>query len=492
MVWVSSRQGERLGPDRVWRLALATFVVAASTGLVLRLVPLVGAMPGLEYANIRHAHSHLMYFGWATPLLMALVAAGARGGGRRDAPGSGRIVGTTFVVAWASYLPFLVAGYDPIVVGGVRLPVSVVAATLNVAAWWWFAAWYARARRGRAGDPGRWLVDGAVGLLVAASVGALSRGVVGALGTTDPLALQAPIHAFLDLFVDGWVLLAVLGLAWWALAPTRSLARWVVPTLVVGVVPTFLLTLSPDLLPGSVRAVAATISIAGLVALGKVVGALWPATTARPAWRFVLVLVAVRLVAGAVVVVPAWASWALGGGLRVLHLHVMGLGVLTGGLVAAAVDRDLLPARQARHWRVAVTSVLASLVLLTDLWPTTLGGPWVRYVVAAAASLPLAAAIASLVVDARSGRSQGSGAGGHHQAVDRSAQALVGVDLTVDTFGPVDVQTGALEVGPDAVGRDQAVRVGRAADAVGEVGQVMVDDQQSPAGGDRGRRGTVG
>lgn len=492
MVWAWTRQGDRLGPDRAWRLALATFVVAAGTGLVLRLVPLVGAMPGLEYADIRHAHSHLMYFGWATPLLMALIADGLQRRGLPVGAGSGRIVATTFAVAWASYLPFLVSGYEPIVLGEVRLPLSVAAATLNVAAWWWFAAWYARSRRGLPGDAGGWLVDGAVALLVAASVGALARGVVGALGVTDPLALQAPIHAFLDLFADGWVLLAVLGVAWGAVAPTRSLPRWVVPTLVVGMVPTFLLTLSGDLLPGGVRAVAATTSIAGLVALGRVVGALWPATAARPAWRFVLVLVAVRLVAGVVLVVPAWASWALGGGLRVLHLHVMGLGVLTGGLVAAAADRDLLTGRLARHWRVAVTAVLASLVLLTDLWPATLRGSWVLYVVAAAASLPVVAAIGSLVVGAPGRRGPGSGAGGQDQAVDGGAHALVGVDLPVDALGPDDLQAGALEVGDDAVGRDQSVRVGRAADAVGEVGQVVVDDQQSPAGGDRGCRGTVG
>ena len=31
-------------------------------------------MVGLSLGNIRHAHSHLMYMGWVTPALMALVA----------------------------------------------------------------------------------------------------------------------------------------------------------------------------------------------------------------------------------------------------------------------------------------------------------------------------------------------------------------------------------------------------------------------------------
>lgn len=332
-----------------------------------------------------------MYFGWATPLLMALVADGVPRDGRRGESGSGRIVGTTFVAAWAAYLPFLVAGYEPIVLGEVRLPVSVAAASLNVAAWWWFAAWYARSRRGLAGDPGRWLVDGAVALLVAASVGAL-----------------------------------------------------------------------------------------------------WPAATIRPAWRFVLVLVAVRMAAGAMLVVPGWAAWGVGRGLRVLHLHVMGLGVLTGGLVAAPLDRGLLTGRLARLWRVAITAVLASVVLLTDLWPAAVRGSWALLVVAAVVTLPLGVAVGSLVVGARAGRGCRSGAGGHDQAVDRGADALVGLDLAVDTLGPVDAQSRAVEVGGDTVGRDQTIRVGRAADAVGEVGQVVVDDHQPAAGGDRGRGGAVG
>ena len=35
-----------------------------------------GGLPGgLAYVNVRHAHSHLMFFGWVTPALMGLIAA---------------------------------------------------------------------------------------------------------------------------------------------------------------------------------------------------------------------------------------------------------------------------------------------------------------------------------------------------------------------------------------------------------------------------------
>ena len=54
-------------------MALAVFVLAGATGAFMRFGLLYG-MAGLSYANVRHAHSHLMYFGWVTPALIALKA----------------------------------------------------------------------------------------------------------------------------------------------------------------------------------------------------------------------------------------------------------------------------------------------------------------------------------------------------------------------------------------------------------------------------------
>jgi len=53
-----------------WRTSLTFFVLAGLTGFLFRLELTYGGSFGMNLVNVRHAHSHLMYFGWATPALM--------------------------------------------------------------------------------------------------------------------------------------------------------------------------------------------------------------------------------------------------------------------------------------------------------------------------------------------------------------------------------------------------------------------------------------
>ena len=59
---------------RYGTVATGLLTIAAATGVLLRFGLFMG-MPGwaLNYAAVRHAHSHLMYFGWVTLGLMALI-----------------------------------------------------------------------------------------------------------------------------------------------------------------------------------------------------------------------------------------------------------------------------------------------------------------------------------------------------------------------------------------------------------------------------------
>ena len=58
----------------VWWGALGCFVLAGLTGVFFRFGVSSGVTWGLSLGNVRHAHSHLMYFGWVTPVLMALIS----------------------------------------------------------------------------------------------------------------------------------------------------------------------------------------------------------------------------------------------------------------------------------------------------------------------------------------------------------------------------------------------------------------------------------
>ena len=107
-------------------------------------------------------------------------------------------------------------------------------------------------------------------------------------------------------------------------------------------------------------------------------------------WRVALGLLALK--ASGEVAVAAWpdGGWAALPAYRILYLHLMLLGFVTLGLVAAA--RDTWGARATRGaggMAVAVGLLLVSLVPLTPLWPSVWGGAWVPWAVAACALGPV-------------------------------------------------------------------------------------------------------
>src|SRR5690625_7783009 len=75
---------------RIWQLSLFSFLVAAFTGFLYR-YGLFYPLPGdLGFANIRHAHSHLMFFNWITPPLLSWMVA-ALGDGEKIGRASCRV-----------------------------------------------------------------------------------------------------------------------------------------------------------------------------------------------------------------------------------------------------------------------------------------------------------------------------------------------------------------------------------------------------------------
>lgn len=48
---------------RIWKAALVGFIIAGATGSLMRFGMIHGYPAGLQFVNVRHAHSHLMYFG---------------------------------------------------------------------------------------------------------------------------------------------------------------------------------------------------------------------------------------------------------------------------------------------------------------------------------------------------------------------------------------------------------------------------------------------
>lgn len=370
---------------RRWFAALLCFVVAGSTGTLYRFGLLNGLPPGLGLVNIRHAHSHLMYFGWVTPALMLLITSHLPLiTGRQPSPWFQRVTTLTIFLALVAYIVFFFYGYQPAEINGWRVPLSVFASTFNVLAWYAFAYLYFRGTWKAVRSRPLRFWDASLIFLVLASMGAWGIAIIDRLQIDNPFWPQAMTHLFLDLFSEGWFVLATLGLAY-SLHPVpveagkrAKLAGWGEQLIVIGLPVVFLLALPVSLVPGEIRALAAAGGL--LVAIGILfsVGALWSQVPRRlSSWRPPLALLTLKTVVGLAMLLPVSARWAQQNNLRILYLHLLLLGFVSLGLFVTTSEtwgRYNVPGQ--RWLVVTILLVLLSLVPLTGIWPTLWRGVW--------------------------------------------------------------------------------------------------------------------
>lgn len=390
----------------IWKAALVCFIIAGATGSLMRFGMLYGYPAGLQFVNVRHAHSHLMYFGWVTPALMGLIAASlTRVTGRQISPRIRWVMGATIVVALLAYVAFILYGYQVAEFGERRLPLSVMAATLNMLAWYAFGILYYRTTRGVTRNRPLRMWDAAVIFLVLASLGAWGVAVVSRLGIEDPFWSVAMTHVFLDLFSEGWMVLAVLGLAHASLPPgslspaQEARSRWGENLIVIGLPLVFLLAMPVGLVPSGVRNLASFAGALVIAGLFISIWSLWPAvSTSWLGWRVPLALLGVKALVGLGTLLPATAQWGQQNGLRILYLHLLLLGFVTLGLVVAAKETWGREAVPGQRWLVAAVLVLLlTLLPLTGLWPEALVGRWALIVAAWASLSPVLAATGMLI-----------------------------------------------------------------------------------------------
>lgn len=383
---------DRVGirPPGVWIGALGCFALAAATGALFRYGMLAGLPEGLALGNLRHAHSHLMYFGWATPALMALIA--ARLAGRRPPAAMAWIPWITWGAGLLAYFPFLLFGYSPVVWAGRRLPLATMAAGLNILVWYAYAGAYLWLAR-RCPHPARPWWDLGVFFLTLSSLGAWGRAAMAFLRVGDPFWADATVHFFLDLFADGWLVPSLIGMAIGETAQgDRRVPPWTWWAIALGTPGVFLLTMPPAEVPSPWRALGGIGGGMVATALLAIVGRLLPA--APWTWRIPLAFLGVRALAMLGLGVPAVAAWAMAAGLRIPYLHLLLLGFATLGLMAAA--RATWGARAAPGFEamaLAVGFLLLSLIPLTGLWPPAWGGRWTLGMALVGALLPTGAAM---------------------------------------------------------------------------------------------------
>lgn len=352
--------------------AFFALAVAVCTGMLLRFGLVLG-MPtwAQNYTAIRHAHSHLMYFGWVTVGLMALIWHFLPTLTGRPLPrGVGLQMAASALLALLSFPAFWVNGYGVTQVGSAELPLGAMAAGLNGLVWLIFAALYGRATWRLAERPlPVQLWDWAVVLLLFAFSGALGLVASIALGSSSLLLQQLSLHLFLDLFGVGWFSLALLGVLWAFLDQGARPAGWL-PTqsLALLLTPTFMLGVSPALITTDMFWVAALANLAAAMLLGRHLLALWRQRQSLPILvRFGLLILGVHLLTAVAVAWPGVWQWSAGTQLRIFFLHNFLLGWVSSTLLGVLLTQRRAPALPGKQvvpfiWMGGVATMLMALL----------------------------------------------------------------------------------------------------------------------------------
>ena len=385
--------------------ALACFTLAALTGSLLRFGVLHGLPSGLQYVNVRHAHTHLMYFGWVTPALFALIGALVTRRSGLPLPRTYHLtVSAALVAGVLSYAPFLLSGYQLTAVGDARLPLSMISASLVVLTWYaWSAAYLAVSWR-LPRDTALLSVDAALLTMLVASTGAWGLAIVGFAPMASVTLMNDLVAFFLDLFANGWFTLALVGLLLATLpAPAKVDHRVARPALLATLIGTLVAAFTE--LVGGADTLAATARLIAAAGLATLALLLVRAALGRRHVALTLVgtLLLVKALLDGALVFAAVALWSDAMLLPVLLLHAFLVGFVTLALVVLAV----ITWRPAATWLVwivvaTVAVMLASLVPLTWAWPAAWRGAWALQFAAWASLAPTAAIAALAVVLARS------------------------------------------------------------------------------------------
>ncbi len=324
-------------------IAVLALGVAASTGVLLRFGLYLG-MPhwAQNYVAVRHAHSHLMYFGWVTLGLMALIWRFLPELTGRPLPtGVAWQMSASAGLALISFPAFWINGYGLTQIGTLALPLGAMAAGLNGLVWFVFIGLYVGATWQLSVRPlAVQLWDWALVLMVAASLGAMGVAGVAAMDLPNAFIQQFFLHLFLDLFAVGWFNLAILGVLWAWVARYTAEPTWLPSgSLAILAAPTFILGMSPALVTNFMFWVAVLANLGMAILLVWHLCALWQRRIALPplVW-FALAALAVYMAGALILVWPGVWRWSGNTELRIFFLHNFLLGwissVLLGVLLA--------------------------------------------------------------------------------------------------------------------------------------------------------------
>ena len=388
----------------VYRFSLISFILAAATGALFRYGLIFPLPAGLALDNIRHAHTHLMFFNWISPPVMAWMATLlVHSGARLSAESVRKCLYAMLFLGFLSYPFFLFYGYRSVDLGFATLPLSAIISGLIMLTWYWFAALYFQHRIQTKAAPALEIFDAALVALLVSSMGAW--GVSGAqfFNGISSLIPSALTYFFLNVFTEGWAVLAAIGIIWSTPNFPRPKIKmgWFYLPVLFGSMLLFPLSFSKSVITPEMMITAKSGLV--LITISLSLNLFHFTNVKSPGNRFVfyalLMFLALKIMAQAVSILPL-DFWMGEHGLRILYLHLVMLGFITVSLIHFLPFSKKPVPFLSSLFVITVWLLLLSLAVISGYWPASLAVPNAFFWTFLIALLPLFPALVLLFITA--------------------------------------------------------------------------------------------
>lgn len=179
------------------RWIFANFIVLAAFGALLRFM-ICFPSGKLNYLNILHAHSHFAFAGWMFMALTIVIVSEVK---VENSTAYRWILLLTLICSFGMLVSFSLEGYKAI---------SIIFSTLFLVITYWFGYLVYR-RYGKNKSVSAKLIKAGVGFMLISSIGPLALGFLKATGNIG-IVYQNAIYFYLHFQMNGWMILAALGL----------------------------------------------------------------------------------------------------------------------------------------------------------------------------------------------------------------------------------------------------------------------------------------
>jgi len=321
--------------------------IVALLGCLLRYL-FVGDIPGLDYRNVLHAHSHFAFGGWLMLVLITLLTAAFVPEERWRTRRYSLPFWTGQVACVGMLCSFPVQGYGA---------VSIAFSTLLIIASVWFAIVFIKDSRTTVYVfPLKWARWALIYMLLS-SVAPFTLGPIMATGNSGTPLYYNAIYFYLHFQYNGWFTFAVLSLFFYTLARQQirfneAAAKKAFLWLNTACIPTYLLSVlwtQPPAIAYVVAGIGAGMQIVGAVYLAKSIAPGMPALRywlnrwGGALWCIAAVAFAAKVVLQLMSAWPLAARWAYHYRSFIIgYLHLVLLGFITCFLLGYLIQHGML------------------------------------------------------------------------------------------------------------------------------------------------------